>query len=247
MLSLPVSWVCCNLMVCVYVYENPSMHCPRLHCFFTIFTPTAFLLHVLTFPCSGFHLSSFFFAFRLSPPDIFFTREDNFPVRLRLLPPCFARSALSSQRHVFPVFTGGMDKDLFLFACECKAPAATLFVSPAAVFDFTAVMSCHTMFAFQLRPGQSPATRDANHIGLLYTASVLLFVPAACICLVVLVGWLVDTSITFFWPPVNCCASIAMLLPSCFWFSFSHFFWEILSILVSCVNWSFGSVGLLPA
>ena len=143
------------------------------------------------FSCSGFHLSSFSFAFLFSHPTYFLLVKTTsrfgsaFSHRVLLVQHCLLKD------NVFPLFTGGMDKDLFLFACEYKAPVATLFVSPAAVFDFAAVMSCHTMFAFQLRPGQSPATRDANHIRLLYTASVLLFVPAACLCLVVLVGWLV--------------------------------------------------------
>ena len=53
---------------------------------------------------SLFWFSPFFIllCFPTLPPDIFFTREDNFPVRLRLLPPCLARSALSSQRQRFP-------------------------------------------------------------------------------------------------------------------------------------------------
>ena len=57
--------------------------------------------------CSCFSLfwfSPFFIllCFPTLPPDTFFSREDNFPVRLRLLPPCLARSALSSQRQCFP-------------------------------------------------------------------------------------------------------------------------------------------------
>ena len=206
MSSRPVSWVCCNLMVHIFIHKLPIFsNCVLASCSCSS-----------VFWCSPF----FFLSFLLF---LFFSREDNFPVRLRLLPPCHARSTLPSQRQCSPSVHRWDGQRLVpvLLCVHCTCCNIVCFSWRSFLLRCGHVMSSHVRVS-----AQTQAAR-CNSRCISHEATLHCFGLVVCPCgLFWLVGW-----ITIFWPAVICSASIAMLLPSCFWLSLSHFFLVILSFL----------------